>query len=100
MNSDHACAVCGTRDQRVLCTILLSGGVKATVCGSHELVYLRSQRRPTTVRELRQTARDRRERTERRRVTKDDVFAADELASRLTAAFAGERRTGSDRRRA
>jgi hypothetical protein len=97
--SSHACAVCGTRDQRVLSTILLAGGVTAVVCGSHELAFWRAVRRPTSVGELCQTVRERRERTERRRPARDDVYGADELAARLSAAFTGERRTGSDRRR-
>jgi hypothetical protein len=97
--SSHACAVCGTRDQRVLSTILLAGGVTAVVCGSHELAFLRAARQPTSVGELRQTVGERRERTERRRPVRDDVYGADELAAQLAAAFTGERRTGSDRRR-
>jgi hypothetical protein len=97
--SSHFCAVCGTGDQRVLSTILLPGGVRAVVCGSHELAFLRAARRPTTIGELRQAVRERRLGTERRRAVQDDVYGVDELATRLLAAFSGERRTVSDRRR-
>jgi hypothetical protein len=95
-----ACAVCGACDQRVLATVLLAGGIEAVVCGSHELSFLRAARRPGSLRELRQTIGERRERADRRRqTTRDDIYGEDELAARLSEAFRRERRTGSDRRR-
>jgi hypothetical protein len=90
-SSGRQCAVCGAGDERALENIVLAGGVRTTLCGSHALMYRRSKRAQRSESELRALFRDRRERTERRR-------EGDELGMSLTAAFAEERRA-ADRRR-
>jgi hypothetical protein len=86
------CVVCGHKDERALTTLMLASGVRATVCGSHDLVYRRSGQIAITVDDLREIVRDRRERAPRREV-------GDELGEALIEAFAPARRSGGDRRR-
>jgi hypothetical protein len=86
------CVVCGHKDERALSTLMLVDGSRVVVCGSHDLVYRRSGMLAHTVEDLRQIARDRRERSPRRE-------EGDELGEQLVAAFSGERRNGYDRRR-
>jgi hypothetical protein len=86
-----ACVVCGWSDARALFDVRLVGGASTVLCGSHALMHRRARRRATTVPELVELLRDRRDAQRR----SDEV---DELGARLSAAFAGERRTGTDRR--
>jgi hypothetical protein len=86
------CVVCGHRDERALTTIMLASGIRVTLCGTHDLVYRRSGQLAYTVDELSDITRERRERLPRR----DD---GDELGQQLSAAFAPNRRNGTDRRR-
>ena len=86
-----ACAVCGTRDARLLMMVELPGGAAATLCGSHALMHSRSNQPCRSVTELRAALADRRD-TERRAQGEGD-----ELAERLTAAFTNDRRS-SERR--
>lgn len=86
------CAVCGTRDSRVLTAVELSGGAQVSLCANHERMYLRSDMTVATIEELRAAFTDRRGFD--RRSAKGEV---DELAANLTAAFTTERRV-SDRR--
>jgi len=86
-----ACAVCGTRDARVLMMVELAGGAAATLCGSHALMHSRTTEPCRTVTELRAALAERRD-TERRAQGEGD-----ELAERLTAAFTRDRRA-SERR--
>jgi hypothetical protein len=89
----EGCVVCGERDERALSTLKLGeDGARVVVCGSHDLVYRRSGQLANSVDELREIARDRRERAPRR----DE---GDELGAQLVAAFAPDRRSESDRRR-
>jgi len=81
------CAVCGTRDARLLMMMELPSGTAVTLCGSHALMQSRLEEKPRTVSELRAALMDRR-RDERR--TK--MQPGDELGERLTAAFSRERR--------
>jgi hypothetical protein len=87
------CVVCGNADARALEDVVVEGGVRATLCGSHALMHRRlptAARTPQTVAELRGLLADRRERRDRRQ-------DGDELGAALTAAFSGSRREG-DRR--
>jgi hypothetical protein len=86
-----SCCVCGTKDARALVDVVLVGGGRATLCGSHALMHRRSTSQARSESELRELLRDRRGRRERRR-------DGDELGAALTAAFSGERRA-ADRRR-
>jgi len=92
MTEFHPCAVCGLRDARALVTVVLSGGVKVTLCGSHHVMYGRCAMGARTVEELRSTLCERR--STNRRGRKGEI---DELAERLNAAFSRERRS-TDRR--
>lgn len=83
------CVVCGLRDARALTHVRLSGGAKATVCGTHALMHRRDGR-ASTPSELRTMLRDRRERTRR-------AGEHDELAQGLADAFAGQRRSAERR---
>ena len=89
-----SCAVCGENDERALCTTRLSRGDIAVVCGTHELMHQRSQRKAETAIELRTMLRNRRE-TKRRRPIPD------ELGARLIEAFSASssRRVVGERRR-
>jgi len=84
--------VCGASDARALVDIVLRGGARATLCGSHALMHRRSTTQASSEVELRRLLRDRRGRRDRR----ED---ADELGAALNAAFNGDKR-GADRRRA
>jgi hypothetical protein len=88
--SGSCCAVCGARDARALVEVVLRGGVRATLCGSHALMHRRGVVQASSTSELKMLLRDRRGRRDRRE-------SQDELGSALEAAFSGERR-GSDRR--
>jgi urease accessory protein UreF len=89
-----SCVVCGETDARALCTTRLSRGDIAVVCGTHELMHQRSQRKAENALELRRMLRDRRE-TKRRRPIPD------ELGARLIEAFStsSNRRAVGERRR-
>lgn len=71
----------------------LAGGSHAVVCANHALMHERMATRAATVEALQAMAREKRKPAERR-----ESFPKDELGAMLTAAFAGERRTGTDRR--
>ncbi len=88
------CVVCGQADARALCTTRLSRGDLVVVCGTHELMYRRAERKVETAGELRTMLRDRRE--SRRRLP-----IPDELGARLIEAFStpSDRRAVGDRRR-
>jgi hypothetical protein len=83
--------VCGASDTRALVVVILTGGVRATLCGSHAVMHRRCRARPRSESELRELLRNRRGRRERRDL-------GDELGSALAQAFSGERRE-RDRRR-
>ena len=84
------CAVCGNADARALEDVILGGGARATLCGSHALMHRRLPTPGQTVAELRELLANRRDRRDRRQ-------DGDELGAALTAAFSGSRREG-DRR--
>jgi hypothetical protein len=84
------CCVCGASDARALVEVVLRGGARATLCGSHALMHRRSTVQASSEVELRRLLRDRRGRRDRR----DDQ---DELGAALNAAFNGDRR-GPERR--
>jgi hypothetical protein len=84
------CAVCGNADARALEDVILEGGARATLCGSHALMHRRLPTPAQTVAELRELLANRRDRRDRRQ-------DGDELGAALTAAFSGSRREG-DRR--
>jgi hypothetical protein len=86
-----ACAVCGTRDARLLVMVELSGGAAATLCGSHALMHSRTGSKSRTETELREAMAERRGHERRAQA------AGDELAERLTAAFTRDRRTAERR---
>jgi hypothetical protein len=86
--------VCGLADARALVLTALAGGERVSVCATHELVHRRSGVAAATIAELRAMLGEKRKRSERR-----ESFLCDELGARLTAGFAGERRTGGERRR-
>jgi hypothetical protein len=85
-----SCCVCGSRDARALVEVVLVGGSRATLCGSHALMHRRSREQARSVSALRELFHDRRGRHERR-------GEADELGAALTAAFNGDRRENSRR---
>jgi len=93
-NQLGTCVVCGQSDARALSTTRLSRGDVVVVCGTHELMHRRQERKAATERELRAMLRDRRESRRRRPIP-------DELGARLIEAFASasERRVAGDRRR-
>lgn len=86
-----SCCVCGARDARSLEDVFLTGGVRATLCGSHAIMHRRARADVRTTAELRTVLRDRRDRSDRRQ-------DGDELGASLAAAFSGGRRE-VDRRR-
>jgi hypothetical protein len=86
-----ACAVCGTRDARLLVMVELRGGAAATLCGSHALLHSRMNEPCRSVTELRALLSERRSMDRRAR------GEGDELAERLTAAFTRERRANERR---
>ena len=90
-----SCAVCGENDERALCTTRLSRGDIVVVCGTHELMHRRAERKAETASELRGMLRDRREPRTRRRPIPD------ELGARLIEAFSAssDRRAIGERRR-
>jgi len=88
--SGSSCCVCGATDARSLVDVVLIGGAKATLCGSHALMHRRSPAQARSSAQLRQMLGDRRGRRDRR-------LEGDELGAALTAAFSGDRRAG-DRR--
>jgi hypothetical protein len=85
------CAVCGTCDARALVKVVLSSGLRVTLCGTHHLMQTRVAEGARSVEELRSALADRRARGRR---AEGEI---DELAERLSAAFTRERRSG-DRR--
>jgi hypothetical protein len=85
-----SCCVCGTRDARALVDVVLIGGARVTLCGSHELMHRRSPVQARSAGQLRTLLGDRRGRRDRR-------TEGDELGAALTAAFSGSRRV-ADRR--
>jgi hypothetical protein len=87
------CTVCGVADARALVVVVLRGGARATLCGTHALMHRRSAGAARTPAELRVELRDRRGRRDRR----DE---GDALGDALTAAFHAERRAVRDRRSA
>jgi hypothetical protein len=90
MHQGDCCAVCGERDARALVEVVLRGGVRATLCGSHALMHRRAVVQAASVAELRSHLRDRRGRRDRREIN-------DELGNALEAAFSGDRRGGERR---
>jgi hypothetical protein len=84
------CSVCGAGDARALAEVLLTGGTRTTLCGSHALMLQRSATPASSEADLRRLLRDRRGRRDRR----ED---RDELGEALSAAFQLDRRSG-DRR--
>lgn len=90
-NVEHgACAVCGTRDARLLVMVELPGGAGATLCGSHALLHRRLGETARTVTELRAALGE-------RRTTNRRSGEGDELAERLIAAFTRDRRAAERR---
>jgi len=90
-----SCAVCGENDERALCTTRLSRGDIVVVCGTHELMHRRSERKASTPTELKTMLRDRR----KARVRRQPI--PDELEARLIDAFSASsnRRAVGERRR-
>jgi hypothetical protein len=91
MTPGNSCCVCGDTDARALVDVALVGGARATLCGSHALVYRRGRGRARSEPELRALVNDRRTRRDRR-------GTGDELAAALASAFCREKRE-HDRRR-
>jgi hypothetical protein len=87
------CVVCGQADERSLSTTRLASGDLVVVCGTHELMHRRSERKATSALALRAMLRDRRELPRRQ-------IVPDELAARLIDAFSARsnRRASGDRR--
>ena len=86
-----SCCVCGASDARALVEVELAGGARATLCGSHALIFRRLGGADRSEAELKASLRDRRGRRDRRQ----DGY---ELGAALTAAFSGGRR-GPERRK-
>ena len=87
-----ACVVCKLDDERGLLEAPIGNGMRATMCGTHHLVYQRSGRVARDAAELVSIVKERRDRSERRHALADDMVA------QLADAFATEKRTGTDRR--
>lgn len=81
-----SCAVCALADARALVSVILAGGQRVTLCGTHALMHRRCRATLRTIADLRASLGDRRE-TNRR-----GIGEIDELAERLQAAFTQERR--------
>jgi len=90
--SGSSCCVCGSADTRGLLDLVLLGGARVTVCGSHAVMHRRSPSQARSAAELRELLRERRGRRDRR-------GDADELGAALTAAFNADRRDGDRRGR-
>jgi hypothetical protein len=88
-----SCCVCGATDARALAEIVLIGGERATLCGSHSLMHRRSVTQARSASQLREMLGERRARSDRRAVGRD----GDELAAALTAAFSGDQRVAERR---
>jgi hypothetical protein len=86
------CAVCGMSDARALVAVELTGGVRATLCGSHDLMHRRAGAPADSVAALRTLFGDRR--ATERRGGKGEV---DALAEALSAAFCRDRRSSARR---
>ena len=82
------CCVCGLSDARALVVVPLKGGLRVTLCGTHDLVHRRAGGRARSVAELKQACGERRSEHRRARPKGDH----DELAQRLSDAFTKERR--------
>ena len=89
--ASEGCAVCGLRDARALVSVVLVGGTRATMCGTHELMHRRAGGKAKSTAELRSSL------AERRGTDRRGHGEVDELAARLAAAFTNERRA-SERR--
>jgi hypothetical protein len=88
-----SCCVCGASDARALVDVVLIGGARATLCGSHELMHRRSPAQARSAAQLREMLGDRRARSERRSTGGE----CDDLAAALTAAFSGDQRVAERR---
>jgi hypothetical protein len=88
-----SCCVCGEGDARALDEVVLIGGSRATLCGSHALMHRRSATQARSTSQLRAMLGERRGRSDRRSSGRD----CDELAAALAAAFSGDQRV-ADRR--
>jgi hypothetical protein len=88
------CAVCGMHDARALVDVVLAGGMRVTLCGSHELMHKRAGKRARNIAELKASFGERRG---TRRRSGREIGEVDELAERLASAFAPERRVGERR---
>jgi hypothetical protein len=86
------CAICGLGDARALVAVGLAGGVRTTLCGSHDLMHRRAGGAAASVTELRGMFADKR--SNERRGGKGEV---DELAEALSAAFCRDRRSSARR---
>jgi hypothetical protein len=86
--------VCGLADARALVKEELAHGERVVLCATHALIFRKSGTFARTTTELKAKIGEKRRRAERR-----ESFPCDELGAKLTAGFAGERRTGGDRRR-
>jgi hypothetical protein len=89
-----SCCVCGACDARALVEVVLVGGGRATLCGSHALMHRRSSMQARSADDLRVLLSERRRRRERR-------SEGDALGESLAVAFAGaagERRAAGRRR--
>lgn len=86
--------VCGQADARALCTTRLSRGDIVVVCGTHELMYRRAERKAETAADLKAMLKNRRE-------TRRRMPIPDELGARLIEAFSvsSDRRAVGERRR-
>jgi len=86
------CCVCQASDRRALVEVVLIGGARVTLCGSHALMHRRSTVQARSPEELRARLGDKRARPDRR----DD--GDDALGAVLASAFATERRAVERRR--
>jgi hypothetical protein len=82
--------VCGAGDARALVEVGLDDGARATLCGTHALVWARQPVPVRSVSELRAQLAERRRPRDRR-------TPGDELGEALQAAFRGERRDAERR---
>jgi hypothetical protein len=89
--SDPSCCVCKASDARALVEVVLVGGGRATLCGSHALMHRRSSMQARSPEDLRVLLSERRRRSERR-------SEGDALGDALLAAFSGDRRASGRRR--